>query len=308
MEKINEIDIILSIPQLDMFSRSFTQPVGMLSPFRAAKLDSLSGENQSQENEPIPGEFSLLAPSLLDPAASVGLTIFLQDDLIDTSVFYPAVINLEDTVSISQEEGLLRIQQPAPLAEILSLLQQETVSSSQPDGFSPLELKVEAGWLWWALLDLINHPGAERLTIPLLRQHLEESAQELENLAGYASIILDLNAINEAAFMAGINELFQKGILTLGQNGTLEPADRLAELAAQFQAKKTYIAITTNILLENGEFGTIRLYFVQPAGGPFILWYWVDDAVTILNLTSEKAISIITQILADPVSYYQSEP
>jgi len=304
MEKINEIDIILSIAQMDTFSRSFTQPVGLLSPFRVANLDSLSFENQSQENQPIPGEFSLLVPSLLDPAASVGLSIFLQDDLIDTSIFYPAVINLEDTVSISQEEGLLRVQHPAPLPEILSLLQQETVSSSQPDGFSPLELKVEAGWLWWALLDLIT---MDKLTMPLLRQHLEESAQELENLAGYASIILDLNAINEGAFMAGINELIQKDILTLGQNGTLEPANGLAELAAQFQAKKIYIAITTDILLEDGKFGTVRLYFVQPAGGPFILWYWVDDEVTILNLTSEKAISIITQILADPVTYYQSE-
>ncbi len=306
MDKINEIDITLTVQQMDSFSKSLTKEPGLLSPFCAGSLEPPSTEYNAKEITSYPGEFSLLVSSLLDPEAAVGLSIILQDELIDTSIFYPHETTFNSAVSISQEESHLRIQQPAPLAEIISLLQQETDSAPQNDLFNELDFKSNTALLWWALLDLISLHGPNGLTLPVLQQHLENSAEGMDTLAGYARVILDLNSADEDIIIQSVNELIQKGCLSIGQNGTFVPANWITELAAQFQTDKSFISLTTSVLNEKQMFGTVRLYFIQPVGGTFVLWFWVDDKVTILSLTTENAISMITQILASPSSFYQT--
>jgi hypothetical protein len=255
-------------------------------------------------------ETSPLLGQLADPHAANGLTFVLPDQIVDMAVYYSRAGALDKTISLTDDGESLRLQSPAPVHDILKLLQIQLLMATQNASPVMVEMPIVPAWLCWAFIDLLREAsragdetadgGYEPETVMGV---LGRPFQHFSNLAAYFREALELPLPLNAEVLAALNQLAGAGLVTQTVVG-YQPGDFLREQAVEFSDVQAHLLIRTNALLVNGNPASMRNWIFQGKSGNGLLWHEVAGNVAFITLSRSQIITFVGSLLMDPLHFF----
>ena len=301
------IDLHLSKEQFASLAQ-FGKDENVLSPFNTISPDKKKGRITHPEvvlpDGSVRPDFQTVLDVLNSPAKAVSLTIINQAQMMDMALFYPENGSADQLVSISNDNGEIRLQSPAPLQASLNVAR--AMLGPSPSEYLAMEtsLDLTAAWMFWALLD---HYRKQESPVKLeeFSTLINEPYQGLSSLAAYFRETLDLISPSKSEIKTAVFRLVQLGLIPPSDKGYL-PADDFGLLAKDLATVKSHMTIKVNGLAAGGGTETARFWALQGASGTLMLWHECEGTVEVRTVTPgvimEMVRGLAFPVLAAPVA------
>lgn len=301
------IDLHLSQDQFASLAQ-FGKDENILSPFNTISPDKKKGRITHPEvvlpDGSVRPDFQAVLDVLDKPAKTVSLTFINQAQMMDMALFFAENASAEQSVSISNDNGEMRLQSPAPLQESMNVAR--AMLGPSPSEYLALEasLDLTAAWMFWALLDRYRKQESP-VKLEEFSALINEPYQGLSSLAAYFRETLDLISPSKSEIKTAVFRLVLLGMITPSEKGYL-PADEFTLLAKDLATVRSHMSIKINGLASSGGTETARYWALQGASGTLLLWYECEGTVEIRTLTPgvimEMVRGLAVPVQAAPVS------
>jgi len=311
----NAIDTHISIQQWIALSGQLDVRLGALTPlFSAEKIAGFTHpETTVVPGAPLP-DLSTFFNQLANPQAVNGLSFILRDCVIDLAVFYPADSYLTSVISLSEENDTLRLQCPAPIDEVLDVLQSQLGEAKSEASPVELEIPVLPAWLCWAFIDLQREAMAGDGSLQDLSFQLDaimavlgRPFELLDNLGAYYRQALDLDIPMKKDVQSALRMLTGKGLIESTPAG-FKPGSLLCEQALELSDLGAHMMLKTSALLPDGSVGTLRNFIFQGKSGNGLLWFNNNGTVSFLGLSPAQIIYLVEKVMKEPLQFFGQAP
>ncbi len=305
------IDTHISAHQWNALSAQLENKLGALSPLASTKKHDGGAK---LERTFVPGSsssvLSVIINHLTDPQVVNGLSFILRDCVIDLAVYYPADGSLTSTLSLSEEYQTLRVQCPAPIDQVLELLQSQLGEANSEASSIELELPVLAAWLYWTFIDLQHDAMTDDGVLPniyfpldVIMTVLGKPVELLNNLSAYYRHALDLDIPLKKDVQSALRILTSKGLIESSEAG-FKPGSLICEQALEFSELGAHLILKTNVLLPDGRIGTLRNFILQGKAGNGLLWFNNLGKINFIGLSPAQIIHLVEKIIKEPLHLF----
>jgi hypothetical protein len=308
------VDIRLSLSQWVALNCRLNAPRGPLTPLSFEFEDpSVTPALDVKKSLPAGGVLKKTLPlleSLADPRAVNGLTFALPGQIVDTSIYHVRSGEHRKTIAITGDGGSLRVQSPAPIEELLALLQSRILQASGPASSATLELPILPAWLCWAFIDLVREsarageaPEVATWDLAALTGVLERPFRFLTNLAAYFREALELSLPSKPEVQAALRQLTDGGVIT-HRHGKYAAGEFICQLADELGDLQAHLLFRTTALMPDGRAASMRNWIFQGRSGNGLLWQQANGRVSLVNLSRDGIITLAAALIRHPRLFF----
>ncbi len=255
-----------------------------------------------------------LLESLADPVAVNGLTFTLPSQIIDMSVYYGPSRAPHKTISITDDGASLRLQSPAPVEQLLALLQSHLPKSNTPASAATLELPILPAWLCWAFVDLLRETARAGDALDdvaydedAIAGALERPFQLFTNLAAYFREALELSLPSKPEMQDALRQLIEARVITRAHS-KFAAGGFLSQLAHDLGDVRAHLLFRTTARLPDLRTASMRNWIFQGSSGNGLLWHQAHGRVSMLNTSKSRILSLAAALLRRPALFFLQRP
>jgi hypothetical protein len=294
-------DLYLTKEQLATLA-IFTSSKNSLSPFTTYASPNTAARISNPEiitstGDLVP-ELQPVVDCLASPARTFHLSVLNTSQLMDVAFFFPGFAPEIPLVALSNDNGKLRLQSPAPYNDILH--NARLLLGPSPSTFRSMEATfdlVEA-WLVWGILDHFRQSDVP-LKPEILKEKLKESFKGFTSLSGYFRETLNLNLPTQSEFDKAVLRLIQHSIIESSPEG-LKPCDSLLEIARDYAHPAAHVHFKVNSIDSRERVSTVQYWAIQGKSNALLLWYEVDRKVYIRSVPPGEVIKLLLAAMVNP--------
>jgi len=243
-------------------------------------------------------ELQPVVDCLASPARTFHLSVLNASQLMDVAFFFPGFAPELPFVALSNDNGKLRLQSPAPYNDILH--NSRLLLGPSPSTFRSMEATFELveAWLVWGILDHFRQSDAP-LKPETLKEKLKEPFKGFSSLSGYFRETLNLNQPTQSEFDKAILRLIQHSIIDSSPEG-LKPCDSLREIAGDYAQPAAHVHFKVNSIDSRERVSTVQYWAIQGKSNALLLWYEVDRKVYIRSVPPGEVIKLLLAAMVNP--------
>lgn len=294
-------DLYLTKEQLATLA-IFTSSKNTLSPFTTFASPNTAARISNPEIITPSGNLVPALQPVVDCLASPGRTFHLSvlnpSLLMDVAFFFPGFAPDIPFVALSNDDGKLRLQSPAPYNDILH--NARLLLGPSPSTFRSMEAAFDLteAWLVWGILDHFRQSDTP-LKPEILKDKLKEPFKGFSSLSGYFRETLNLSQPTQSEYDKAVLRLIQHSIIESSPEG-LKPCDSLLEIARDYARPAAHVHFKVNSIDSRERVSTLQYWAIQGKSNALLLWYEVDRKVYIRSVPPGEIIKLLLAAMVNP--------
>lgn len=294
------VDITFTLEQFKSLSQ-FAKPANALSPlFDPAKVGAtgrITNREVVDSGGTLHEDVRRVMDALAEPNLQANIRLVNSKRILDSFWYRDVNQAVDGWVTLSNNDGEVRVQAPSPMEEYLFAMRM--MLGSEPLRFTQVKgtLDVTSAQLLWALLEECRK-GKKAVKAEDLRKGLEAPFTGLGHLGAYFREGLELLAPSRSEIEKALLRLTFLELVKSSPEGFV-PRDDILSWAEDLAVIPSHLHFTLKQINSLGEIESARYWALQGKSRALYLWYEVNNEVVYRTLTPHSIIEWIRLLLPE---------